>query len=367
MSAGPEEQVAKAEGHEPGVSAGPGSGSARPHLRILVVAPRAWYLQLMDGMNAHILSLLEADGRFKVVDVLGPDNEVFGALSTKDHDAVLVHFNPKTLGRTGLFRRLADPATPSPFLPHAVVAMQIEDAQETLGSPEKDAIWRRYKHLCISYYDTDPIKEKYKDLTLHLIPHHRDRTVFHPGHPDPVPIQDRPIDILIYGDMWPPAYPFRLRVKNLLLKEGPARGWHIQYVNFPGWTLQGRSRDQLIQGTRLADLLRRSKMALTTDSVLHYMVAKYVEIPLCGAVMLGTLPPMAHKFYSPHEHIALIDRSMSDEQILQVIQSHLADQPKLQKMADGARHVAEQHFDLRSYPDKLYQIFAEAHAQAGLA
>lgn len=120
----------------------------------------------------------------------------------------------------------------------------------------------------------------YRDALLDpplWLPHGIDPRVFHP----PSTRGGRDIDVLLFGRIDPRVYPFRTRLARLLSRLGGANVCVLEHPGYGGEIPPERA---------LADLLRRSKVALVDGTRHHLLLRRYFEIPACGTLAAGELP-----------------------------------------------------------------------------
>ena len=87
--------------------------------------------------------------------------------------------------------------------------------------------------------------------------------------------------------------------------------------------------------------INKSYLCLAGTSKYNYRLGKYVEIAMCGSVVLGDLP------YEDKARISMftveVNNSMSDKEILDKIKSYLDDKKKLNEMSKYALNWSKQY------------------------
>ena len=90
-------------------------------------------------------------------------------------------------------------------------------------------------------------------------------------------------DILIYGSMNRWAYPFRNRLKNIILNN--MKHLKIKYIKFPGYETEENT--SIIVGKKLHSLISKSKLVLCTSSIFNILLRKYIEVNYSNTMILG--------------------------------------------------------------------------------
>ncbi len=125
----------------------------------------------------------------------------------------------------------------------------------------------RWARFYASAFDGEPL----------WLPHGVDGAVFHP----PVAPAERDIDVLLYGRLDSRVYPFRARLARLVERLHDRR---VLVVPHPGYGGAGEPE------RTLADLLRRSRVALVDGTRHALLLRRYFEVPACGALAAGEIP-----------------------------------------------------------------------------
>jgi hypothetical protein len=116
-------------------------------------------------------------------------------------------------------------------------------------------------------------------------------------------------------------YPFRKRVSSILLSYTDK--YRINYID----NKRGSSWNCPIKGRELSKALNQSYLCLSTRSRADRCMQKYFEIPASNCCILGNIPTdYDHVFRG---NIVEITDEMSDDEILQVIDTALSDKKEL--------------------------------------
>jgi hypothetical protein len=153
-------------------------------------------------------------------------------------------------------------------------------------------------------------------------------------------------DVIIYGSLAPSVYPFRSRVCNLLTASSQFKIVHVK--------LESADYEAAICGERLARRINQSRLGLATTSNFDYLVEKYFEIPACRSVVLGNMNSQGRAIFG--NYYVHIEDQMTDRQILGVIGDALADQSKLQMVADKMYSVMQSSYTLTENERKLFEL-----------
>ena len=180
--------------------------------------------------------------------------------------------------------------------------------------------------ICHHYNDYLLYSEKlYKDnknVKFIYNPHHANPNIF-----KPLNIQ-KDIDILISGVTKKTHYPFKYRLFNLInkYKDTKLSKYNIYIHKHPGYNneLNFENQNQI----EYNQIINRSKLCICCTSRYNYRLAKYVEIPMSGSVIIGDLPYEDERFSN---FVVKINNEMSDEEIINIIINTLENQRELDK------------------------------------
>jgi hypothetical protein len=147
----------------------------------------------------------------------------------------------------------------------------------------------------------DNILEEGKDIIKghYYLPHHIDGNIFKNYN------MDKTYDIVMYGIYHKNTYPFRNRLKNLLLKH------------------KDRLRIKVIQSRRpiynegLSKLLNKSWIGIATKSNFNYLVRKYFEISASNCIVLGDMPDQGKGIWK--DNYINVNNNMTDKEILDIV------------------------------------------------
>ncbi len=114
----------------------------------------------------------------------------------------------------------------------------------------------------------------------------------------------------------------------------------------------------MIRGADLSREIGRARLALVTPSRLGFLVAKYAEVALSGAVPLGNAPPEATALLE--NGLVAIRPEQADAEIVATVERALADPDDLRRRSEllGARFRSR--CDSARYAEKLLRIVSLA-------
>ena len=147
-------------------------------------------------------------------------------------------------------------------------------------------------------------------------------------------------DIIIYGATSKSTYPFRARLKNILLKSK----FRIKYI----------PKKNAIYGEELSKLLNRSWIGIATKSNFDYLVCKYFEISASKCVVAGDMPNQGKKIWK-NNYIDL-NNNMSDKEIIDKLSVYLNNKDKLVKIMDEMYKKVSSNYTYSNFTDKLKLI-----------
>ena len=136
-------------------------------------------------------------------------------------------------------------------------------------------------------------------------------------------------DILIYGSMNKWAYPFRVRIKDLILNK--MKHLKVKYIKFAGY--ETKNNRSLIINNKLHNLISISKLVLCTSSIFNLLLRKYIEVNYSNSMILGD---NIDNIFG-EDMILNINNKMRDETIINIINNYLDNykNKKIEKIYDG--------------------------------
>jgi hypothetical protein len=206
-----------------------------------------------------------------------------------------------------------------------------------------ECIDRHFHHL-ISTYDCDALREivgRCRSLRgVSILPHHVNTAIFTDLG------SERPINVLLYGNVDRPYYRFRKRLYALIEDRLP----NVRRVEHPSY----RQFDPQRCGEGLARLLNQSRIAVAATTSDDYLVAKYFEISACGTVLAGPMPAQGRPIWG--DDYVRLDEAMSDDEIVGRVRDALEDFPALKRSARRVCERIHRDWSVDRYPDRLLRI-----------
>jgi len=199
-------------------------------------------------------------------------------------------------------------------IPTCVIIQEAYDRPKTLRTiREADA-----KLVVFTYANEVP---QYRDelesegRAVVTIPHSGDEDLFRDFG------EEKTIDVLIVGSMNQLIYPVRARLARLAWRELRKRGYRVEWLRHPGYTLPPKSG---LVGEAYARKINQSRLVVTCTSRHRYALAKLAEIPLCMSLPISDLPGERERFF---EQTTLhVDPWRLDREILSSIEDVLDDE-----------------------------------------
>lgn len=165
-----------------------------------------------------------------------------------------------------------------------------------------------------------------------------------PHHIDPRETRDYQLDkehdILIFGATNKSTYPFRARLKNILLRTN----FKIKYIPTKG----------AIYDEELSKELNKSWIAVATKSNFDYLVRKYFEISASKCVVAGNMPSQGRSIWE--NNFVELDESMTDKQIIEKLKNYLNNKRLLREMMESMYKKMHNNFTYKSLVEKMLLI-----------
>lgn len=141
--------------------------------------------------------------------------------------------------------------------------------------------------------------------------------------------QQKTHDIILYGCTNLSVYPFRSRLFNLIRN---CKKFKVLYIPFPGYNVP--NKNMITHGKKLAQMINKAYIGISTGSIHNYFLKKYLEIPASYTMVAGDIPPR-YKYILQGNIIELYPH-MSDAKIISILQKALEDK---QKLLDDTKHL----------------------------
>ena len=182
------------------------------------------------------------------------------------------------------------------------------------------------------------------------LPHHANPEIFYNQY------LEKDIDILIAGVVKEKNYPLKYRLSELVKKK-LNNTYKVHTLCHPGYNIDDAYTDKIQK--EFAYYINRSKLVIACTSSYNYRLGKYVEIPMCGGVIVGDIPYEEQNDF--RKFVVEVNMEMSDNDILDKIIGVLGDQERLLKYSLIGEAWAKK-YTTKKYTDNLYnQLIAYKH------
>lgn len=207
--------------------------------------------------------------------------------------------------------------------------------------------------VCHHKNDWEKYVELYKNnINRHVIylPHHANPEIFYNQY------LEKDIDILIAGVVKERNYPLKYRLLQLVKKY--LENYSIHTLVHPGYNIDDAYTDKIQK--EFAYYINRSRLVISCTSSYNYRLGKYVEIPMCGGVIVGDIP-----YEEPDDFrkfVVEVNMEMSDEEIVDKIKMALENRELLLKYSLIGETWA-QKYTTKKYVNNLYEQLASYKKQ----
>jgi hypothetical protein len=195
-------------------------------------------------------------------------------------------------------------------------------------------------NLIICHHYNDYLK--YKDLYKNDI---KRRFIYNPHHANPEIFYDfgkeREYDILLAGKSTIKHYPLRYRLFNLIQKNKNTelRKYKIFEQNHPGYNNDFSYKDLAL--IDYSKNINKCYLCIGGTSKYNYRLGKYVEISMCGSLILGDIPYEDKDNFK--KFVIDVNMNMTDNEILNVIKKTLDDKNEMKRKMLLAKQWAQKY------------------------
>jgi hypothetical protein len=173
------------------------------------------------------------------------------------------------------------------------------------------------------------------------LPHHANPEIFYNQY------LEKDIDILIAGVIKEKNYPLKYRLSNLVKKY--LQTYNVHTLRHPGYNIDDAYTDKIQK--EFAYYINRSKLVISCTSSYNYRLGKYVEIPMCGGIIVGDIPYEEQSNF--REFVVEVNMEMTDDEIVDKIRNALNDKKLLLKYSIIGE-AWSQKYTTKKYVDKFY-------------
>lgn len=164
---------------------------------------------------------------------------------------------------------------------------------------------------------------------------------------------EKSIDVLFVGVGGAKYYPLRAKFDRTVKPILRARGITFVVHKHPGYAL--RSLDKVkMQVVYYARNMNRSRIVVSCSSKYRYALAKYVEVPMSGAVLCGDLPNENEEWYK--SWMLHVNPEWKAERIAEAIIEVLADKKRLRTLAKKGMEENLKHRTQEDYARRFVKI-----------
>lgn len=199
--------------------------------------------------------------------------------------------------------------------------------------------WEKYVNL----YKKDNNKK------FIYLPHHANPEIFYNQN------LQKDIDILVAGIIKETHYPLKFRLDKLI--KNNLKSYKIHYLKHPGYNIDDAYTDRIQK--EYAYYINRSKLVIACTSSYNYRLGKYVEIPMCGGVIVGDIPYEEQDDF--RKFVVEINMTMTDTEIIEKIKYYL-NHTKILKKYSVIGETWAQKYTTKKYVNEFYnQLVAYKH------
>lgn len=163
---------------------------------------------------------------------------------------------------------------------------------------------------------------------------------------------EKKYDILFFGATYIETYPFRNRLYYILKK-------NINKFNILFLPYTKKNYKSMITWIELYKLISSSWLTITCCAISEVLVSKYFEIGLCGSVICGDYPSQEDEIYIK-DNMILLDRNMSNSEIIDNISKALSDKSKLKEYSENLKkYISEKYMyenGLKLFESYIYNL-----------
>ena len=173
------------------------------------------------------------------------------------------------------------------------------------------------------------------------LPHHANPEIFYNQN------LQKDIDILIAGITTETNYPLKFRLNKLI--KNNLQSYKVHYLKHPGYIIDDAYTDRIQK--EYAYYINRSKLVIACSSSYNYRLGKYVEIPMCGGVIVGDIPYEEQDDF--RNFVVEVNMNMTDSEIIEKIKFHL-DHNKILKKYSSIGETWAQKYTTKKYVNEFY-------------
>ena len=139
------------------------------------------------------------------------------------------------------------------------------------------------------------------------------------------------VDVLITGRLSAGCYPLRQKLATKVKNKLRSKGYKCELYSHPGYRMKSYD-DIKKQNIRYAKAINEAWIVGSDASDYKYALAKYSEIPMCGAALAGDIPKENQSWY--RKWMIELNKEDSADKIADVLIDRLSDKEALRKLID---------------------------------
>jgi hypothetical protein len=204
--------------------------------------------------------------------------------------------------------------------------------------------------LCIFHHQNDTFSwgaKRIRGIKFENIPHCAEPEIFKDYR------EDKIYDILISGFMREDVYPFRHRLRKIVVERLSSR-YNCKILPHPGY----RSRYALKPNTCIlegyAREVNRAKIAITCSSKYKFALMKYIEIPMSGTLLAADLPDERHEFFK--KFMVVLDPKWSDGKIADKLEFYINHKTERKTLIKKGYKLVRNTRTHEQYADRFVRI-----------
>jgi len=135
-----------------------------------------------------------------------------------------------------------------------------------------------------------------------------------------------------------------------IIKDNLLKNLNVKILQHPGYRISNVNN----QVVKYAMELNRAKVVLSCSSIYKYALAKYIEIPACGGLMIADLPNEREEFFK--DLIIPVDISLSESEIVEIINFWVKSNNQRNKMVNLNYKKILDNYTQENYAENFYNI-----------
>ena len=311
-------------------------------MKILIFGGKAGLKNRIDNNLYKFLTFVQKHSKYEILDWIENEKKLYEILDNNKNNKIIIYFicsNPVLKKKYDNVIRVID-----------IIDIQCRCRYKCLGD-KKCNVRNKMKNIDSDYiifrYDTYLTKNIFNKSRQFILNHFVDSQVFYDRK------LEKKYDLLFYGNNLSVSYPFRNRLLKIFREN--KRKFNIKLIEF---SRRKRDMKTLVHGNELAKLINQSWITISTKSVSNFLLQRYYEVGLSKSVICGDFPDLETDIEIKNNMI-LIDNSMSDDKILDIIQNNLKDKKNLKDLSEKTHNHFVNNYTFNHGLIKFDKIFTK--------